>query len=204
MATNRCRVLRVAGRALVALATWVLAGVGWGLLAGGALEAVFGQGADGLGEALGETSLVATFGAVVGVFGFGALLTAAPALGGALGGLLGGLLQPRASRPASAGLLHQTGPRAGAIGGAIGGAITGPVVGALCGVGITLDHIHGKDWDFGFVYWLTILAAGAGAFCGAIEVLGIIYGALPERLRHELRVLIPLRPPALWRCRSSR
>jgi hypothetical protein len=195
MRANVRAVVGVAGRALVSLTTWVLAGGGWGLMIGGALEAAAGQGPDGLFEAAGETSLVATGGALLGLFGFGLPLACAPAVGGALGGLLSGLAQRGHPRPARCpSIWHETSARSGAFGGAVGGALVGPVVGVMCGAGLALDALHERPWDYSCLYWLTALGFAAGALRGVFQAGGIIFRALPRPVQDQIR--LPVRRPA--------
>src|SRR5690348_15443207 len=80
---------------------WVLAGCGWGLILGSALEAAFGQGTAGLLDAAGELSLEAVAGALLGMAGGtlvlagGIILLGAPLL--ALIGKLNGRYPPGSS-----------------------------------------------------------------------------------------------------------
>jgi hypothetical protein len=179
-------------RVVVSLVTWTLAGGGWGLLLGGALEAILGQGTDGLFEAVGETSLVATGGALPGLLGFGLVMICAGGTGGAIGGFLSsravaaGLVPPPPVR--GPGIWYENSPRAGALGGGVGGAVVGPIIGAMCGAGLALDAAFGQEWAYQFVYWLAILGFAAGAACGVVAAGRTLFDALPGATQEYIRL----------------
>jgi hypothetical protein len=61
--------IRVLMSAYVGAVVWVLAGCGWGVVIGSALEAAFGRGTHDLLDAAGETSLEAIAGGLAGMAG---------------------------------------------------------------------------------------------------------------------------------------
>jgi hypothetical protein len=174
---------------------WVLAGAGWGLLGGIALEAVFGHGTEGLLDAAGEAGLAGAGGALVGVLVGGTALVGSPALGGALGGALcerAGGRHPWGDR--GRGLLDECSARSGAIGGALGGALVGPVIGAACGAGLALEAVAGTDPPYAFVQGAVIAGVLAGAVGGEVAAWRAVWPELPASVRGLLGALRPRWP----------
>jgi hypothetical protein len=167
---------------------WVLAGCGWGMVIGSALEAAFGRGADGLLDAAGETSLEAVAGALLGMVG-GTLLmaglhviTLAPTF--ALMGKYGGRY-PYGN--ASLGIMHERSARVGSVTGVVIALINGTAFFPLIGAGVLLESIHGRPVPCTLVQGCTLAGLLAGGLIGVVALGRTVWQRLPEPLREEVR-----------------
>jgi hypothetical protein len=174
--------LRVFFSAIVGAAGWVLAGCGWGVVIGSALEAAFGRGTQGLLDAAGETGLEAAAGGLAGMMA-GALL-------GTL--LYFGTLVPLAALldkqqdfcpPANRGLPPYRSTRLGVLIGLVCGASIGTSLGALQGAAYLLDSIQGRPFSFAFVQVSTRVGIFLGGIVGAVALGRTIYRQMAEVLR---------------------
>jgi hypothetical protein len=196
MTANLSRGARVFAGAYAGAVTWVLAGCGWGVVIGAALEAAFGRGADGLLAATGETALEATAGALLGVVAAPLLLAAlhlvtlVPAF--ALIGK-GADRYPYGNR--DLGILHERSARVGAVTAVVIGLINGTMFGPVCGAGSLLESIHGGRLPCAFVEWCTVAGVLVGGVIGLAAMAHTIYWQVPEEWRQEFRRgLRPARP----------
>jgi hypothetical protein len=151
-------------------AGWVLAGCGWGIVIGSALEAAFGQGTAGLPDAAGELSLEAVAGALLGMAGGtlaltgGVILLAAPLL--ALIGNLDGRYPPDSSS-----FLRERNFRAGVAAGLVAGVIHGTWLFPSLMAAALLESIHGRGVPFTALQWATLAGILAGGIIGAVSLV---------------------------------
>ncbi len=167
---------------------WVLAGCGWGVVIGAALEATFGQGADGLLDAAGETSLEAVTGALLGMVGgtlvlaCGHVVTLAPTF--ALVGKVAGLLPCGRHH---LGVRDRPNARLGALTGVVCGIISGTALLPFLGAGALLESIHGQPVPRTFVQGGTLFGILAGGIIGLVGLGRTTWQRLPEAWREEVR-----------------
>jgi hypothetical protein len=164
---------------------WVLAGCGWGLIIGSALEAAFGRGTDGLLDAAGELSLEAVAGALLGMAGGtlalagGIILLAAPLL--ALIGKIDGRYPPGRS-----GFLCERSFRAGVAAGVVTGVIHGTWLFPALFAAALLESIHGRGVPFTPLQGATLAGILAGGIAGAVSLVRTMWRALPPAWREEI------------------
>ncbi len=167
---------------------WVMAGCGWGVVIGSALEAVFGRGADGLIDAAGETSLEAVAGALAGMVGSTLiqtclhLVTLVP---------LFALMERTAGRyPPGCrcrGIWYECSARSGALASVIGGVVFGIVCAPVCVAAVLLESIHGRPVPCTFIQWGTLGGLLAGGIVGLAAMGLAVHRGMPESWREELR-----------------
>jgi hypothetical protein len=164
---------------------WVLAGCGWGLVIGSALEAVFGRGTGGLLDAAGELSLEASAGALLGLAGgtlvlaCGIIILAGPLL--ALIGKLDGRYPPD-----SQSFLRERSFRASVVAGVVTGVIHGTWMFPALGTAALLESIHGRGVPFTPLQWGTLAGILAGGIIGAVSLVRTTWRALPPAWREEI------------------
>ncbi len=167
---------------------WVLAGCGWGVTVGMALEAAFGRGADRLLDAAGETSLLAVAGALAGMAGMtlmlacGHIATLVPAFH--LVGKGGGLYAPGTE---GRGVLHERSARVGLATSLTLAVVNGTWAGPLIGAGCLLESVAGRPVPGTFLESCTLLGLLAGSVVGVVALGRTFYRGMPEGWRHELR-----------------
>jgi hypothetical protein len=179
--------IRVFMSAYVGAVVWVLAGCGWGVVIGSALEAAFGRGTHGLLDAAGETSLEATAGALAGMAG-GALLTTLLLVGAMVP--LAALLDKRdglhTRGNGGLGLRQEGSTRLGALLGLVCGLSTGTALGSLVGAASLLDSIQGRPFSCAFVQRGTRLGIFVGGIVGAVVLVRTIYRQIPKAWQEAL------------------
>jgi hypothetical protein len=179
---------RVFLTAYIGAAGWVLAGCGWGIVVGSALQAVFGRGTHGLLDTAGETSLEATAGALAGMAGGVLLITGcfvcALTLVAAILDRLEGLT-PGGKRCRALGGWRST--PLGALVGLACGVCLGPSLGATVGAGAVITSFHGTPIPCPWVQGIGCLGVLVGGIVGAAGLWRSIYRQLPERWREEIR-----------------
>jgi hypothetical protein len=174
-------------RAWGSATAWTLAGCGWGVVIGAALEATFGLGPGIVLEAAGQISLEAATGAVLGVAAqllliafFGAELFALMALQNRLRSRL-----PRGNPVV--GVRHERRALIGAFMGLPGLLSCLLGFGAFGGAGLMMELIHGGRTPWEFVEWGAAFGCLAGAVIGNVELLWTLHRALPPSWQEELR-----------------
>jgi hypothetical protein len=167
---------------------WVLAGCGWGVVIGSALEAAFDRGADGLLDAAGETSLMAVAGALAGMVGMtlvlacGHILTLVPLAH--LAGKLSRLLPAVDGEPDP---MNQHGALVGLLTSLACALINGTWAGPMLGAGVVLESLQGRPVPATFLQWGTLLGLLAGGVVGLAAMGRAIYRGIPEGWRAGLR-----------------
>jgi hypothetical protein len=177
---------------------WVLAGCGWGVVIGSALEAAFGQGADGLIDAAGEISLEAVAGALLGMIGFtlvagcGHVATLVPGFY-----LIGKGCGRFPHNNPNLGLMHERSARVGLLTSFASAVINGTWAGPLLGAACLLESIHGNPVPRTFIQGGTLGGLLVGGIVGLATMTLAIYRGMPESWREELRRgMCPARPAA--------
>jgi hypothetical protein len=167
---------------------WVLAGCGWGVVIGAALEAAFGRGPDGLLDAAGETSLEAVAGALAGMVGMTLALAAGHIV--SLVPLFYLISKVSAQFPS---LVRERDPmvKHGALAGLLTSLacalLNGTWAGPLCGAGAMLESIHGRPVPSTLLQWGTLIGLLAGGIVGLVTMAHAICQGIPESWREALR-----------------
>jgi hypothetical protein len=168
---------------------WVLAGCGWGVVIGSALEATFGQGADGLLDAAGETSLLAAAGALVGMVGMtlvlavGHIVTLVPLF--YLIGKVGKLIIPSADWQRDPMSRHAA--LAGLLTSLACALLNGSWAGPIGGAGVVLESVLGRPVPRTILQSCTLLGLLAGGIIGLVAMGREIYRGIPANWREGLR-----------------
>src|SRR5262249_7314960 len=138
------QLLRAAARAYVSALVWVLAGIGWGVLTGAALESLFGNGLDSLPAALDEVALASSLGGLVGAVASTIVmlclhgLTLVP-----LAALLGKVAGRYPRGQVNLGITAERSARSGALVTVILAPCFGLTIGAMSGAGMSLETAYG-------------------------------------------------------------
>jgi len=166
----------------------VLAGCGWGVVIGTALEAAFGGGAEGLLDAAGQTSLEAVAGALLGMMGFTLLMACLHAVTLVP---IAYLIKKASSREpsgnASLGLMHERSPRGALLASVLCAVINGTYLAPMAGAGTLMESIHGSPLPDTFLRWGVLLGLLAGGIVGLIAMARQFYRGMPESWREEWR-----------------
>jgi hypothetical protein len=184
---------------------WVLAGCGWGVVIGAALEAVFGRGDGGLLDAAGETGLIAVAAAMAGMVG-GALLWTSLHLVALIpfGVLLGRTIGRYPSWVTRPGILFERSARSGAIASVIFGVFHGVAFSPLWLAALLLESIQRKPLPCAFLHWCTLSGVLAGGIVGMLALGRQFYRGMPESWRVEVRESVAIHPLLkAWRGRAS-
>jgi hypothetical protein len=174
---------------------WVLAGCGWGVVIGAALEAALGRGIEGLLDAAGETSLEAVAGALAGLIGMtltlacGHILTLVPLF--YLAGKLHRLL-PNAGRPHDP--MNEHAVLAGLLTSLTCALMNGTWAGPMLGAGCVLEEIHGRPVPSTWLQSCTMLGLLAGGVIGLVALGQGIYRGIPARWHEGIRRAMCWRP----------
>jgi hypothetical protein len=167
---------------------WVLAGCGWGVVIGAALEAAFGRGIEGLLDAAGESSLEAVAGALAGMVGmtlvlaFGHIVTMTPLF--YLAGKLHRLL-PNAGRPHDP--MNEHAVLAGVLTSLACALMNGTWAGPMLGAGCVLEEIHGRPVPSTWLQSCTMLGLLAGGVIGLAALGQGFYRRMPASWHDGLR-----------------
>jgi hypothetical protein len=164
---------------------WVLAGCGWGLVAGCALEAAFGRGCEGLLDAAGELSLQAPAGALIGMLA-GTLTLACLHLVTLVP--LGALMSRCGGRypQGKVGLLHECSARSAAFAGLLCALINGTYLFPVMGAGILLESIEGPPVPATWLEGATLAGILAGGIVALVSLLHGLWQHLPPAWRDEI------------------
>lgn len=167
---------------------WALAGCGWGVTIGTALEVAFGRGSDGLIDAAGETALLAVAGALAGMVGmtlilaFGHIVTLVPLC--YLIGKLSRLLPSVGPRPDP---MNRHGALVGLITSLACALMNGTWAGPMLGAGALLESVLGRPMPRTILHWCILAGLLAGGIIGLAALARAIYRGIPEGWREQLR-----------------
>jgi hypothetical protein len=167
---------------------WVLAGCGWGVVAGAVLEASFGRGTDGLLGAAGETSLEATAGALLGMVAWTVGMTLLHGITLVPVFVLMGWVGGRFARgDSSRGVMHERSARMGVVTAVACAVVNGTWGAPLLGAGALLESIHGQPVPCDFVQGGTLAGILAGGILALVELGRTCWRQLSEEWRAEVR-----------------
>jgi hypothetical protein len=185
---------RVFLTAYASAAGWVLAGVGWGVVTGATLEAIFGRGTEGLLDSTDGAALAGSVGAVFGMLGSGLLMTFLHGITLIpLFALIGKVSGRYAPGQEHLGLMGERSVRSGALVVVILATLMSLTLGAMCGTGITLESIYGEGGPTLALHWATAFGTLIGGIVGVIEMGWTVARALPPEWQQQ--VGLAMRPP---------
>jgi hypothetical protein len=164
---------------------WVLAGCGWGLVVGCALEAAFGRGCEGLLEHAGVLSLEAPAGALLGMLGGTLtlaclhLITLVP---------LGALMSRYGGRypQGKVGLMHERSARSAAFAGVLCALINGTYLFPVIGAGVLLESVEGPPMPATWLEGATLAGILAGGIIALVCLVRSLWQDLPPAWRDEI------------------
>jgi hypothetical protein len=189
--------LALLARGYLNVATWALAGIGYGLVAGGGLELLAGTSPREVAAAMGPLSLLAPLGALLGYVGLGLLqttlhlLTLVP-----LFALIGKLARLGGYRPPPGAVLDENFALTGALVSVFLGTVFGATIGTIGGVGVMLEEMYGEGGPLLYLHWATAIGALGGGICGLVELGRTARGALDERWRRGLGIAFGVSSPS--------
>jgi hypothetical protein len=188
MSEQRDEAVRVFFGAYAGAVGWVLAGCGWGVAIGAALEAAFGRGTGGLLDAAGEAGLEATAGALLGMVGGTLAMICLHVLKLVPAFVLVGMGAGRYPyNNASLGIMHERSARTGAVTGVVIAVMNGTALGPVCGAGCLLESIHGRPVPESLVQGSALAGLLAGGGVGLVALARTTWHGLPEPWRAEIR-----------------
>jgi hypothetical protein len=174
---------------------WVLAGCGWGVVVGAALEAALGRGTDGLLDAAGETSLEAVAGALAGLVGMTLALACGHILTLVPGFFLIGKVHrhlPSADRPHDP--MNEHAALLGLLTALALALMNGTWAGPMLGAGCMMESIHGRPVPSTYLQSCTMLGLLAGGVIGLAALGHAIYRGIPASWHEQIRRAMCWRP----------
>lgn len=193
--TWRQRLILLA-RGYLNVAVWALAGIGYGLVAGGVLELLAGTDPSEVAAAMGPLSLLAPVGALLGYVGLGLvqttghLLTLVP-----LFALIGKVASLGGYKPPAGAVLDENFALTGALVSVFLGTLFGATMGTMGGVGVILEEMYGEGGPLFYLHWGTAIGALLGGVCGMVELGRTVHGALDQRWRRGLGLAFGVSSP---------